>query len=776
MSHAAVPTTPVDRSIGYGVVFAIVVLGLALAAAAVASFVLPADAQEQASPIAVPGLVQAEAFTAAVDADPGNSGSGGIRLDEDVDIWKTSGGPGGYTVGRTRGGESLQYEVELSAPAVLTFSPRVASGWSAPGTVTVTVDGTTVVDAARPDGLGWWAFETLAADPITLGSGRYEVVVSFGGAGQVNFDRLDVVSAGSAACWAEGGRVTWTSTGASVYWIYRSTDGGATYSWIGRWKTSDPGANPEVFIDRYPIIGSRYQVRAPGLAATNCSTESEPERSLGLVCVDAGAGRLSWTDLGAAKYWVYRSDDGGGSWYWLGRTVDEADPTAAAPTTFVDPAPSADAQYVVHFAGFPRTGCASAVSPTPPTPVPPTATATPVPPTPTATATPVPPTATATPVAPVGIEQCPAYVDSTLYRARQATITLGPGDNWEAAMIDAPSGTEILLRDGDYYMTRYAVYLANSDITIRSVSGNRDAVTIHGPGYDTGNEGLMIAADRITIADLTMTGMRDHAIAMKPDASAGLDETFIYNVHIFDIGTQHIKGSGGGDNRNGVVACSSLGYTPGGARGDYNGAIDVHQGFDWLVRDNYIYNLTGDGTGCQVDFDCGTYVSAPAVYFWQGSAGTIVERNVFNESFRNIAFGLGQGHEGGVIRNNFIYRTEPGDSGIEVWNANGAVVEHNTVLLLDGYQGAIEFRSADDLTVRNNLISTPLWNRGGVSGLTGGGNIENATVADLAGPGDPHLAAGSRAIGAGVATSVTSDIDGEPRIGSWDVGADQAPR
>jgi|GEM_PF-1860743 len=329
-----------------------------------------ASAQVQSEPIVVPGLVQAESWTDAVDTDDANFGNGGVRVDEAVDIWATPGAPGGFTVGRTRGGERLEWTVSVETPASLMFAPRVATGWASPGAVTVSVDGTVVVDAVVPEARGWWAFDTLAAEPIALATGTHRVEMVFGGDGQVNVDRLDVIEADGIACWSEAGRVTWAGRGADVVWVYRTTDE-AGPSWIGRWKASDPGANPPVFTDRYPIIGSQYEIRQPGRPPQDCETVSEPETSLGLVCIDDGSGGLSWTDLSATKYWIYRSEDAGATWSWIGRTVDPIDPTAPAPTTFSDPTPADDARYLVHFANFPRTECRAAPSPVPPSPPPP---------------------------------------------------------------------------------------------------------------------------------------------------------------------------------------------------------------------------------------------------------------------------------------------------------------------------------------------------------------------------------------------------------------------
>jgi|GEM_PF-2613345 len=367
---------------------------------------------------------------------------------------------------------------------------------------------------------------------------------------------------------------------------------------------------------------------------------------------------------------------------------------------------------------------------------------------------------------------CPAYPASPLFRQRANSLTIGPDEDWQSLIEGAAPNTEILLRDGVYQLSNYAVVLGNSNVTIRSASGNRNTVRIVGQGYGPGSEGFMVLAANITIADLSMRAIRNHAISIKPEVGAA--RTHIYNVHLFNIGTQHIKGSSGDASIGGVVACSSMGYTPGGARGDYLGAIDIHSAVNWIVRDNYIYNINGDGSGCEVDIDCGTYIyGAPSIFIWNGSRGSIVERNTIVDSYRGIALGLGSGHQGGVIRNNFIYRPIAGDAGIELWTANNLLVEHNTVILGGDYPGAIEYRESSNITVRNNLISAQPWDRGNNSGINLGGNIGNATAREFITPGDPHLRSNSRAIGAGIASNLATDIDGDSRSGRADVGADQ---
>ena len=223
-----------------------------------------------------------------------------------------------------------------------------------------------------------------------------------------------------------------------------------------------------------------------------------------------------------------------------------------------------------------------------------------------------------------------------------------------------------------------------------------------------------------------------------------------------------------------------MGYTPGGAEGDYTGAIDAFAAINWTIRDNYIYNLNGNGTGCEV-FDCSIiYTPGPAITLWQGSQGGVIERNTIVNSFRGITLGLGTPHDGGVVRNNFIYQTESGlDAGIELWNASNVLVEHNTVLL-NGYRGAIEFGGAPGTTIRNNLLSAEPWDRSGSRGASPGaalvGNIANGSFGDLVSTNGPELSAGSQAIGAGVMSPLSTDFAGDYRVDRYDVGADQFGR
>lgn len=313
-------------------------------------------------------------------------------------------------------------------------------------------------------------------------------------------------------------------------------------------------------------------------------------------------------------------------------------------------------------------------------------------------------------------QHCPPFETAPFYRKPSDTIVANP-ENWVQSIADAAPGAEVLLEDGVYKFWSYAVVI-DKPLTLRGKSNNPQKVIIQGRGYGDESEGLMVMADNVQIADLTIRDVHHHGIALK----RGVNNPVVYNVNLLDIGTQHIKGNGTGPN--GLIACSKIGYSNPVGTGDYNGAIDLHGAVNWTIRDNYIYNIFGDGSGCVVDSECGTQFpgGGAAILVWHNSKDNIIERNTIVESFRGVLLGLNTSYSGGVVRNNFIFRKQTGkegvngyiaaDTGISLIGANNVVVEGNTVMLAGDYPGAIEVWKATGNTIRNNMISKPVWNRG----------------------------------------------------------------
>jgi len=152
---------------------------------------------------------------------------------------------------------------------------------------------------------------------------------------------------GGFSCSSDAGSLSWSDDGAGRYWVYRSTDGGSTFTWLGR-TIGTPAATS--FDDPAPVPGARYQVHYQGIPRVDCIIESEPVLATGFSCTNTN-GNLNWPDRNQTRYWIYRSVDGGTTYTWLGRTLGA--------TSFQDPNPVSGALYQVHYAGIPRSNCTS---------------------------------------------------------------------------------------------------------------------------------------------------------------------------------------------------------------------------------------------------------------------------------------------------------------------------------------------------------------------------------------------------------------------------------
>jgi hypothetical protein len=367
-------------------------------------------------------------------------------------------------------------------------------------------------------------------------------------------------------------------------------------------------------------------------------------------------------------------------------------------------------------------------------------------------------------------------------------IEKSPADAGElrAAVGGAAEGTTILLNDGYYDMSGgdsgYRLQFNTPNVTLRSLSGNREAVVLDG-GYST-NELISIHASGVVIADITLMRAYDHPIHISgPDTP--IDGILIHNVHIIDPGQQAIKVNpvGAGTVDNSTLQCSHIELTdvgrPNIRDGCYTGGLDAHAATGWRVWRNFIEG-----------FWCATGLSEHGIHMWKLCEDTIVEENVVVDCARGIGFGLGsgaEGHIGGVIRNNFIAAADPGlfgspdgfDTGIGLWGANDAEVYHNTVAsTVTPRSSSIEWRFIDTgVTLANNLTTDQILNRGGPATLIT--NLEYVPLSlffDVS-AGDLHLvSSGSTPVDAGTPLAAgvcDGDLDGQGRDAAPDVGADE---
>jgi len=370
-----------------------------------------------------------------------------------------------------------------------------------------------------------------------------------------------------------------------------------------------------------------------------------------------------------------------------------------------------------------------------------------------------------------------------------------------AAVNGAAAGTTVSIADGLYALNGAYLRIGAPGVTLRSGSGNRDAVVLDGDYVTT--EIIQIVASNVTVADLTLREAYDHPIHVVATTSSNTNNTLIHNVRIVDPGQQAIKVNAEDQvhfTDGGVIECSRIELTDAGrARirdSCYTGGIDVHRSRDWIVRDNTIEG-----------FWCPSGLSEHAVHFWRGSRDTLVERNSLRNNARGVGFGLdpdgggrtysdnpcpsaGGGyldHVGGIVRNNFVsadqsalFSSDDGfDCGICLSQACGAAVLHNSVFSTQAPFSSIEWRFArTNVEIRNNLVSHNLRGRDGAVAAESG-NVTGAQSTWFLGPtsGDLHLSpsATSAIDRVSVDTRVEADIDRDtrPQGASVDVGADE---
>ncbi|MBN2503178.1 MAG: right-handed parallel beta-helix repeat-containing protein [Anaerolineales bacterium] len=334
---------------------------------------------------------------------------------------------------------------------------------------------------------------------------------------------------------------------------------------------------------------------------------------------------------------------------------------------------------------------------------------------------------------------------------------------------NAAPGTTILVEPGTYNMQDF-VYIVNAGISLRGASGARDDVILDFGGMQDGYFGVMVEADDVTIADLTIRNAVDHGVAVQ-----GSDRPVLYNLHIVDIGDQLVKVNPVGDGSDdGLLACSHLEYTT-AAPDDYTNGISAHDAHNWIVRDNRWERIRTPSND-----------PVPTILFWNGSTDTIVERNVLIDCYQGIAFGNAGGdvgdHSGGIVRNNFIYASMPHDVVIEMVHATDWLVAHNTVLLMnpvDGLTWGMEARFSDTSgTFANNLTNLDIYTDRDDAQGTSSSDVTNAHLNWFIDPanGDLHLTTRAAAAidQAAPLAEVTTDIDGDSRPRSnADVGADE---
>jgi hypothetical protein len=363
------------------------------------------------------------------------------------------------------------------------------------------------------------------------------------------------------------------------------------------------------------------------------------------------------------------------------------------------------------------------------------------------------------------------------------------------AMGSLRAGDTIVLANGTYNLTRTLNVNGVDNVTLRGTSGC-DTVILAGRGMDNANHGGVLHgvwsnARNTVIAHLTIRDTYDNPIIF----NAGAQSPRVYSVKLLNAGSQFIKANPtdlaqGIGVDNGVVEYSWFEYPAGppttdhGAGLGYTNGLSLHAADNWIIRSNLFKNLHMP--------DSYRWTWNPAVLVWNHSSNTLTEKNVFINVDRAIAYGIqdnsGSDHQGGTIRNNFVYlqpglmstsRKSGSDAQIIVWDSPGTRVYHNTVLTNANVFRSIEFRfNTTGAEARNNLVDAPIGTRDGAT-FNQGGNLLTATSSMFVNPtaADLHLKSTATAAidQAPALTSVTNDIDGHVRpFGSaYDIGADE---
>ncbi len=371
-----------------------------------------------------------------------------------------------------------------------------------------------------------------------------------------------------------------------------------------------------------------------------------------------------------------------------------------------------------------------------------------------------------------------AFVETSHAQTTVNVSTASQLQNAVAEANNAGGNRTIMVAPGTYTLSD-TLYVNASNITIAGPAGQRANVIIQGDAMSAdakvGNV-IRVAGKNFQLHDVTLQRSRWHLVQIVGDNDA--DGAILRDCILRDAYEQMVKvtidtskPSVTGDN--GLVENCVFEYTAGIGPQYYIGGIDAHGAKNWVVRNNTFRSIASPNTS----------ISEFAVHFWNGSANNLVERNTIVNCDRGVGFGLAErGNSGGIIRNNMIYHASGkgqfADVGISLHNSPNTQVYNNTIVLEHNYPDAIEYRFAgtQGVLIANNLVNKQISARDGASGSSKS-NVTNASASWFknAAVGDLHLASAvSSVVDKGQAVSgLTDDFDGDARVGSPDIGADE---
>ena len=341
----------------------------------------------------------------------------------------------------------------------------------------------------------------------------------------------------------------------------------------------------------------------------------------------------------------------------------------------------------------------------------------------------------------------------------------------QAAITRLTPYTTILIEPGHYRLSQ-TLLLANADhVTLRGATENPDDVVLTGAEGQGAAEagapsGLEIAAANVTIANLTVTGFRDTAIAV----SEGGVAPRLSNVVVGDSAhLVRVESSTLGAPGQGIIQGSR--FVASGGTPVLDGIV-IAGGKGWVVQGNRFQGIRPrEATGATVRVD-------------GNATAVVIDGNVFLGCLREIAIGAGGASgAGAIVRNNVIVRPSSDDSGdlgapIQVTGDLPTVIAHNTILTRGTADAAVSTGGSDTpAAIANNLTDAPIDLTGSRRATTS--HNDSAATANLfVNPalGDLHLSAAGRQRVPRVPrlSQAQTDVDGDVRPASVEPGADTA--
>ncbi len=363
--------------------------------------------------------------------------------------------------------------------------------------------------------------------------------------------------------------------------------------------------------------------------------------------------------------------------------------------------------------------------------------------------------------------------------AQPTTIPIDSESALHEALATIGSNTILVLAPGSYQLTRpLSVTGGVQDIELRGSTGRADDVILVGPPATAtdAQPAAIVASDvtRLVLSAFTVRDTAGYAVIL----GTGVQQPTLRGLRIVDAGqfvlsTLHTNGAGAA---GGLVEGCSFEYA--GLGRNMPTGVDIRGGRQWTIRGNRFLDVQPRER----------VLFGPSLAVWQGSGGTVVERNVFINTTREIVLGLDDRtpnqHTGGVVRNNMIVRlagTGQRGAAISVLDSPGTIVVHNTALLSGTSSVAIDYAHPDtqNAYIANNLADAGVAGRDAASAVVEA-NLSTADATMFIAPaqGDLRLRADAAraAIDQGVFTPYAdSDAEGQPRPAgvATDIGADE---